>query len=354
MPTWLFPARARRAAGLVGERRSGARRLGELATPRPRPASRCASTAAASSSCRRRRRGGRAGRAARHRARCGRRRSLVAPQVVPGHGCHWVFYDGSRNRSGAWCSMRICGNRPRRAPSVHARREGIAIVSSGGYGARGWRGSPERSRRARLAAPLRVARSRLSAGRGRAALVVAGVAVATAAGVGLTAGSLLAQDLAVRRAATTDVGGLLRVDAAICPRASTTTAPTPRRAGGWRRSRPSTSRRRSRCATCASGARSYASARSRTLAGTVRLREGRLPRSCTPERCEVLQIGGGELTAAEAPGVRLVRTGQADLRTPLALGPAFAPAGSRRVATPRPCCWPAAASAISRSCPRSS
>jgi predicted RNA-binding Zn ribbon-like protein len=25
--------------------------------------------------------------------------------------CGWVFYDGSRNRSSSWCSMRICGGR---------------------------------------------------------------------------------------------------------------------------------------------------------------------------------------------------------------------------------------------------
>ena len=25
--------------------------------------------------------------------------------------CHWAFYDHSRNRSGAWCSMSLCGNR---------------------------------------------------------------------------------------------------------------------------------------------------------------------------------------------------------------------------------------------------
>src|SRR5262245_55579840 len=24
--------------------------------------------------------------------------------------CRWAFYDRSRNRSGAWCAMRICGN----------------------------------------------------------------------------------------------------------------------------------------------------------------------------------------------------------------------------------------------------
>ncbi len=27
------------------------------------------------------------------------------------HTCGWVFYDRSKNRSGRWCSMRVCGNR---------------------------------------------------------------------------------------------------------------------------------------------------------------------------------------------------------------------------------------------------
>ena len=25
--------------------------------------------------------------------------------------CHWAFYDFSRNRSGTWCDMAVCGNR---------------------------------------------------------------------------------------------------------------------------------------------------------------------------------------------------------------------------------------------------
>jgi predicted RNA-binding Zn ribbon-like protein len=25
--------------------------------------------------------------------------------------CGWAFYDTSKNRSGSWCSMQICGNR---------------------------------------------------------------------------------------------------------------------------------------------------------------------------------------------------------------------------------------------------
>jgi hypothetical protein len=35
--------------------------------------------------------------------------------------CRWVFYDGSRNRSGRWCSMQVCGNREKTA-AYRARR----------------------------------------------------------------------------------------------------------------------------------------------------------------------------------------------------------------------------------------
>jgi predicted RNA-binding Zn ribbon-like protein len=27
------------------------------------------------------------------------------------HACLWAFYDASKNRSGAWCSMAVCGSR---------------------------------------------------------------------------------------------------------------------------------------------------------------------------------------------------------------------------------------------------
>jgi predicted RNA-binding Zn ribbon-like protein len=29
--------------------------------------------------------------------------------------CRWVFFDHSRNRSGRWCSMQVCGNREKTA-----------------------------------------------------------------------------------------------------------------------------------------------------------------------------------------------------------------------------------------------
>jgi hypothetical protein len=35
--------------------------------------------------------------------------------------CRWAFYDRSKNRSGAWCAMRVCGNRTKNR-SYRARR----------------------------------------------------------------------------------------------------------------------------------------------------------------------------------------------------------------------------------------
>jgi predicted RNA-binding Zn ribbon-like protein len=36
--------------------------------------------------------------------------------------CHWAFYDRSRNRSGQWCVMAVCGNR-NKARSYRERRK---------------------------------------------------------------------------------------------------------------------------------------------------------------------------------------------------------------------------------------
>jgi predicted RNA-binding Zn ribbon-like protein len=38
-------------------------------------------------------------------------------------GCLWAFYDSSRNRSGRWCDMAVCGNRTK-VRSYRARRDG--------------------------------------------------------------------------------------------------------------------------------------------------------------------------------------------------------------------------------------
>jgi predicted RNA-binding Zn ribbon-like protein len=35
-------------------------------------------------------------------------------KACPADGCHWAFFDESRNRSSRWCDMGLCGNRAKR------------------------------------------------------------------------------------------------------------------------------------------------------------------------------------------------------------------------------------------------
>jgi predicted RNA-binding Zn ribbon-like protein len=46
-------------------------------------------------------------------------------KVCPGHDCGWAFYDESRNRTGRWCSMSICGSRAK-ARAHYRRQRGAA------------------------------------------------------------------------------------------------------------------------------------------------------------------------------------------------------------------------------------
>jgi predicted RNA-binding Zn ribbon-like protein len=39
--------------------------------------------------------------------------------------CQWAFYDTSKNRSGSWCSMQLCGNRLK-TRAYRSRRKGTA------------------------------------------------------------------------------------------------------------------------------------------------------------------------------------------------------------------------------------
>ena len=60
------------------------------------------------------------------------------------------------------------------------------------------------------------------------------------------------------------------------------------------------------------------------LAPNVLLRSGRLPRACTPERCEVLRLRGvGKLP--DVPGLRVVQVGTATLRSRQLFGDFLAP-----------------------------
>lgn len=43
-------------------------------------------------------------------------------------GCRWAFYDHSKNRSGRWCAMAVCGNQ-QKARSYRKRRRGAAATT---------------------------------------------------------------------------------------------------------------------------------------------------------------------------------------------------------------------------------
>ena len=45
--------------------------------------------------------------------------------------CQWAFYDRSKNRSGTWCSMAVCGNRAK-ARAYRSRRSGPQKPASKG------------------------------------------------------------------------------------------------------------------------------------------------------------------------------------------------------------------------------
>ncbi len=42
-------------------------------------------------------------------------------KACPGDACGWVFYDASRNRTGRWCAMSVCGDRAK-ARAYYRRR----------------------------------------------------------------------------------------------------------------------------------------------------------------------------------------------------------------------------------------
>jgi predicted RNA-binding Zn ribbon-like protein len=47
-----------------------------------------------------------------------------------GYDCAWAFYDHTKNHSGAWCDMEVCGNRAK-ARSYRERRAGPTAVVRG-------------------------------------------------------------------------------------------------------------------------------------------------------------------------------------------------------------------------------
>ena len=47
-------------------------------------------------------------------------------KACPAHDCEFAFYDASKNRSGTWCNMKVCGNRAK-ARNYRERHSPAAI-----------------------------------------------------------------------------------------------------------------------------------------------------------------------------------------------------------------------------------
>ena len=181
------------------------------------------------------------------------------------------------------------------------------------------RPSSRRARHRAALAALRVSAARLRSQPLRPVLVVAGVALAFAMTVAIVGGSLVARQQALGRA----LGGLpesaqgFRVDRFGTPLSRQTYA------------REDRAVRRVLGTLSPGAARRVVFFRQLRVAGrlveiaavdglqqVVRLRSGRLPRTCTPVSCEVLQIGGGGDARLHQGDVRLDRVGIAELRDP--------------------------------------
>jgi FtsX-like permease family len=179
--------------------------------------------------------------------------------------------------------------------------------------------------RSSVAATLHVAGARLRARPGRTGLLLVGVAAAAAMLVGVFGGSLIARERALQRALAqlppaertfhVDLVGLpseqpyARMDRAASSALSRLSPRHPLRVGFFRDF--------------------WLDGEFIRLVGIdrlrnhVRLRSGRLPRSCRPDACEVLQIGEQGRRVLDEGGIHLVRVGTADLRDATAFGAAF-------------------------------
>ena len=176
-------------------------------------------------------------------------------------------------------------------------------------------------RAVRLTAIFRLVLRRVRTRPGRGALVAAGIAIACALVAGLAGGSLAARDRALQRtiAALPQAQRSVRV--------------------GWSGVSPGSSfaeyDRAARAALRPVGGDVSRSVAFRSLhlrgglvqiaavdslAHVVRLTSGRLPRTCTPVRCEVVALTGHPLARMDAIGIHIRVVGRGQLTSQLALG----------------------------------
>ncbi len=168
----------------------------------------------------------------------------------------------------------------------------------------------------RARAPLVVAAARLRAHRGRALLVALGVSATTALLLGVIGGSLIARDRAVARQLTAlpAADRSFRVDAFGLPAGEKYDAADGQATAALHLLAPGTPLRASFFRELRIDHELTQLAGLDNLAGLVVLRSGRLPQSCAPARCEVLQIGAAGDPRLDEGDIHLVRVGVADLR----------------------------------------
>ena len=176
----------------------------------------------------------------------------------------------------------------------------------------------------RIGYPLRLAWNRLVHGAGRAGLLALGIAAAAAALAAVIGGSLVAQDEALARALErvppnersvsvvySDLGvtrnGVTRED--LEPLVDRTLEGLV----------PGDPVRAVQLKLLRIGGQLVNVGATDDLGRFVRLTSGRLPETCTPERCEVIQLGGsGRVPSVE--GLRFVKVGEGTLVSPLPFG----------------------------------
>jgi hypothetical protein len=176
----------------------------------------------------------------------------------------------------------------------------------------------------RLAFPLRLAAVRVSHRPGRTALLAAGIAAGAAVLAVVLGGSLVAQDENVARALERVPPGQRAVtaiysDLGVSRKGATlrSTEPLVRRAlAGVTREKPLPVVQY-KLLRIEGGLINLAGMDG--LDRSVRLSSGRLPRECSPERCEVVQVGG-ETQIPSAPGLRFVKVGEGVLTSPVPFG----------------------------------
>ena len=194
-------------------------------------------------------------------------------------------------------------------PAQEVSRRKVVTEVAGRVGA-----APERSRthlRGRLRAPLMVAAARLRGHPGRAFLVALGVAASAATLTAVLGGSLVARDRAVQRAlaALSPSERSFRVDAFGLPGDADYTKADRQVRTALGTLAPGVPLRGTFFRELRINGELVQLVGLDGLGKLVRLRSGRLPRACSPSRCEVLEIGSGRLGRLDEAGIHLVRVG---------------------------------------------